>query len=160
MSAPDVKSSFAESGKGKFLAAGLSAFLVLSPVGGFNNSAHAQQLGQKSNLIAEADDLLRAGNLAERYSVSEKGVGILISYGASDGLPSAKDIGDKFVKAFEDRGAKAKYFIVNSQIPGASMAFHIDKVSMGFFSLQDAASKVNQVVSVRKGADNIATLSY
>ncbi len=87
-------------------------------------------------------------NRIEEYVSRTGNIGILLAYGKFDGAPPAEAIGNKFVEAFNDKGADAEYFIYEIKKPGAAIAYYVHDVVMGTYGITEAAKKVSDAVGI------------
>lgn len=147
MSAPDVKGSFAESGKGKLLAASLSAFLVLSPVEGFNNSAHAQQLQNASNAsYIETSDASRE---AVRWTASDrKNISVIVIKGTQC-LANREKVGSVLTEDFKKNNIeenRVKVFIQPGTQDYSAVQLVHDKLGSKYYDLSDGPNGVRSKI--------------
>ena len=77
-----------------------------------------------------------------------------MSYGTKNSV-SAEEVGDKFVKEFERRGMKSRYFFYNTDRDGMAMEFYIGYSAFGPWNVKQAVANVSKVVARAKAAHKI-----
>ncbi len=77
------------------------------------------------------------------------GIGVLIAYGSGNGV-SAEQTGEAFVREFQRRGYRARYFYYNADWQGMTVEYHIGYSVLGPW---DADSAAQQVGAATKRAD-------
>ena len=99
----------------------------------------------------EVRPLFAAGGCAKSFSARNNGVGIVITYGAFDGAPTADQIGIKYVELFRQKGMPAQYFIVPNDVPGVAVAYHILDVVIGPFGAMEAVERIPEAKGLLDG---------
>lgn len=147
MAAPDVNSSFSKSAKVGLLALAMATMPFTAA-----NDVQAQQPQQVSS---NPHGLSMTGSLKECGEYAKKGgVGIIVNYGPENPI-SADELGGKFVQGFAKRGAHAKYFVVPTSAPGASISFCVGSLLSDPMNVSEAVKNVDEIVKMNRGYNNI-----
>lgn len=95
---------------------------------------------------------LEAREKAIQYSFETGGIGIVIGYGAGNGV-SAEYIGNSFVEEIKKRDMNSRYFFfINKDWEGVAMEFSVRYSSFGPWNSDYAASQISKVVERAQAA--------
>lgn len=113
----------------------------------------AQNLGERTE--SSVDALRKAYSFDQlEHNDDMPGIGVLISYGRGNGI-SAKVIGDQFVKEFNRRGYRARYFYYNADWEGMTVEYHIGYSVLGPWDADSAALQVSAATKRADAAQNV-----
>lgn len=108
----------------------------------------------KIPLGEKATTSLEALEKADKYSIENAGVGIVIAYGTSN-RATADQIGIAFTKEIFKRGEKAKYFYYQADWEGVTIEFYIGDVTLGPWPTNKAAANMSEVVKMMQAAKRV-----
>ena len=110
--------------------------------------AQADGLGEQTKNYGDALER------ANQYSFDTGGIGIIMSYGAKNGV-TADAIGEAFVNEIKKRGFPSKYYFYPTTHDGVALSFRIGYLSMGPWGTDEAASNVSKAISMAKAAQRV-----
>lgn len=148
MNALTSKSSFGKAATGLMAVAALTSALTLAPA----NDVEAQQ---PQNVSTKPYSQSITGTMKECSNYAKSGgIGVIVNYGPQNSI-SADEVGSKFVQGFAKRGADAKYFVVPSSAPGASVSFCVGSLLSDPQNISDAVKSVDEMIKLNRGYKSI-----
>jgi hypothetical protein len=94
---------------------------------------------------AEAfSDTTTAQQAAKSYSAQTGGVGVVIYYGAENGV-SADELGASFEKEIKRRRHQSRYFVVNGDHVGVGFIYHVGDWNSGLLTSEAAVAAMDDV---------------